>query len=134
MHHQPPYVSLYHGTRKPAIQDILRLRMDDDDDKKTNTTPWSNIIKRRRLTWLGHLLRLHPDTPARRALEEYLRLTKKPQGRPKLTWISLIKQDLRTARIELNLKEPQETLDTLCGLARDRNAWRDLVRRAMLHQ
>ena len=39
-----------------------------------------------------------------------------------------------TARIELNLKEPQETLDTLCGLARDRNAWRDIVRRAMLHQ
>ena len=26
-----------------------------------------------RLTWLGHLMRLHPETPARRALEEYLR-------------------------------------------------------------
>ena len=31
---------------------------------------WSKIIKRRRLSWLGHLLRLDKQTPARLALKE----------------------------------------------------------------
>ena len=35
--------------------------------KKTKVQPWSIKIKRRRLTWLGHLMRLHKNTPARRA-------------------------------------------------------------------
>ena len=30
--------------------------------------PWNEIIRERRLTWLGHLMRLHPETPARKAL------------------------------------------------------------------
>ena len=30
--------------------------------------PWSEMIRGRRLSWLGHLMRLHPQTPARKAL------------------------------------------------------------------
>ena len=39
----------------------------------TNTTPWSTIITKRRISWLGHLMRLDSDTPARIALKEALK-------------------------------------------------------------
>ena len=59
---------------------------------KTKVEPWSVTIMRRRLTWLGHLLRLPNDTPARKAFREALKLTKRPRGRPIGTWISTIKK------------------------------------------
>ena len=46
---------------------------------KTKTEEWSITIQRRRLNWLGHLMRLHPETPARLALVEYLRKIKRPK-------------------------------------------------------
>ena len=45
---------------------------------------------KRRLTWLGHLLRLNVNTPARVALIEYLKEAPKPVGRPKLMWARLV--------------------------------------------
>ncbi len=32
--------------------------------QKTKTEPWSKTIKRRRLNWLGHVLRMDENTPA----------------------------------------------------------------------
>ena len=52
---------------------------------KTKTEEWSTTIQRRRLNWLGHLMRLHPETPASLALAEYLRKVKRPKGRPQRT-------------------------------------------------
>ena len=52
--------------------------------------PWSVTIKRRRLSFLGHVMRLHPETPARRALEEFLRPVKRPPGRPIKTWFECV--------------------------------------------
>jgi hypothetical protein len=57
----------------------------DDLYKKTQTTPWSKRIRLRRLNWLGHLLRLPTDTPARKALDRYLEEAKRPRGGQKLT-------------------------------------------------
>ena len=61
---------------------------------KTKTEEWNITIQRRRLNWLGHLMRLHPETPARLALVEYLRKVKRPKERPQRTWVELIKHDL----------------------------------------
>ena len=72
---------------------------------RTKCEPWSEIIRARRLTWLGHLIRLHPETPARKALEEYLRKVKRPRGRPKPTWMQTIQQDLNSIGIKLELSK-----------------------------
>ena len=48
----------------------------------TKAEPWCRVIKRRRLTWIGHLMRLHPETPALLSLKEALRPTKRPIGHP----------------------------------------------------
>jgi hypothetical protein len=70
--------------------------------RKTNTTPWSETIKKRRLNWFGHLLRLPDNTPAKLALQEYHRKTKRPPGKPKTTWMNLIKKDLTSLEISVN--------------------------------
>ena len=40
--------------------------------------PWREIIRESRLTWLGHLMHLHPGTPAGKTLKEHLRKVKQP--------------------------------------------------------
>ncbi len=95
---------------------------------KTETIPWSQTIKRRRLNWLGHLLRLPDETPAKQALKEFLRKTKRPPGKPKTTWLSQIKQQLSHLGID---PCDLDHVTALTGLANDRDAWRTMVRRAM---
>ena len=64
----------------------------------TNQIPWSKTIAHRRLIWFGHLARLPDKTPAKRALIYALKQTKQPSGRPRNTWINLIKKtnEIRT--------------------------------------
>ena len=70
----------------------------------TKVEKWSRTIKRRRLNWLGHLMRLPQNTAARLALNEHLRTTKNKQGRPKTTWMKTIKKDLEIIGIIINLE------------------------------
>jgi len=74
----------------------------------TRAEPWSRVIKRRRLNWLGHLMRLHPETPVQLSLEEALRPAKRPVGHPKTTWISCVCKDLEKANIYIR----QDNIDT----------------------
>ena len=60
--------------------------------------PLSQKIKRRRLHLLGHILRLHQDTSAQRALQYYLTPHRRPVGRPPLTWIMDIPHHQRPSK------------------------------------
>ena len=60
----------------------------------TKCEPWSIVNERRRLSWLGHMMRLNPETPARQYFKEALRPVKRKPGRPPMTWITTIQQDL----------------------------------------
>ena len=51
--------------------------------EKTGVEKWSSILQRRRLSWLGHFLRLDEETPTKKALAECLRKIKKNCGRRK---------------------------------------------------
>ena len=93
--------------------------------RTTKITPWSCTIRIRLLKWLGHLLRLDENTPARKALEESIRPVKRPMGRPKPTWITHIQKDLQNLDPTLNLKKAEE-------IAKGRFAWRRLVTCAMV--
>ena len=83
---------------------------------------WSVIIRKRRLDWLGHLMRLNKKTPVRLALYESLKPVQRKRGRPCSTWIKIIEKDLSLVDIKLNLNKttPDETIATLEGLAEDR--------------
>ena len=62
---------------------------------KTNEIEWSKVIKKRRLRWLGHLLRLPPHAPARLAFNESKTFTKANKRTCKLTWNKVINKDLK---------------------------------------
>ena len=69
----------------------------------TKQTPWSkkiSEISERRLRFFGHICRLPQNTPARLILSESLRPTKKPKGRPKTTYLSVLRNQLKDKNIK----------------------------------
>ena len=94
--------------------------------KLVKFTPWSTTIKKRRLSWLGHLLRLDPDTPARQALEATLTPHKRKVGHPPTTWIKTINKDLKELDENLSLVS-NDSISTFENLCADRKKYRGLI-------
>ena len=112
--------------QRKFLRRILNIRWpekisNNDLYERTKQERWSREIKRRRLSWLGHVLRMSEETPAKLALREAQRKIKKQMGN-KLTWLGLIARDTR--ELNMNMNELEET-------ANNRQAWSGLVRRAM---
>ena len=105
----------------------------EDLYEKVGVEKWSNTIRRRRLNWLGHLMRLEEETPVRRSLRESLTDVRRKVGRPCLTWIKLIEKDLAMINIDLDVNgsSPDELLEKLVNLTADRKKWRETVRDIM---
>ena len=82
----------------------------------TNVEKWSYITKKRRLSWLGHLMRLDLETPARIALTESCRPVKKIVGKHKLTWIELVKKDLQSSRLNLDARSDSVLFEQLAEI------------------
>ena len=76
-----------------------KIRNSKEYYKKTGAEKWSNLVKRRRLSWLGHLLRLDEETQAKKTLAENLRKVKKKCGRRKTCWIYIIKKNFQHLNI-----------------------------------
>jgi hypothetical protein len=114
--------------QRSLLRKVLDIRWPEkisNDDLYTKTKEirsQSQKIKKRRLSWLGHLLRLPEDTPARQALQEYLRHVKRPRGKPKTTWVSLIQKEL---------KDLDETLESAQEKAANRDTWNIIIEGAM---
>ena len=102
-----------------------RKRRNEELYEITKMKKWSVEIKRRRLSWLGHLLRLPDETPAKQSLYESLRKVKKPRGKSKLTWLGLINSDLKCVGLHTN------DITELLRIANDRQAWKGIIGIAM---
>ena len=87
--------------------------------QETKQTPWSEKIAKRRLTFFGHVCRLPETTPVKIALHEALRPSKKPRGRPKTTYLQVIKTQLKEKHFQ-TLEDPMKE-------AKDKEKWRAIV-------
>ena len=96
---------------------------------RAGMTEWSREVKKRRLKWLGHLLRLPEETPARQALHQSMLPVKRPRGKPKTTWVSLVRRELAEINIDFCIKN----MSHVVTLANDRAVWNSLVCCAMSH-
>ena len=86
----------------------------------TNTTPWSVVVKKRQLSWFGHLMRLSDDTPAKLALAHVLHYpSTRSRGRQAITWISMMSK---------RFEELGTNWEAASILAQDRVAWRRFLR------
>ena len=127
--------------QRKLIRRILNLNWQDkvSNDKlykRTNSTPWSQTVKQRRLTWYGHLLRLPEDTSARKSLKEAKNPCKKPRGGQKLTWLKQIEKDLEKVEFKTAVKNRDGSFNTVEvkeheQMAQNRHVWRLIVDRAM---
>ena len=89
----------------------------------------SIVKKRRLLSWLGHLVRLDEESPAKKALDEYLCKVKKKCGRRKTCWTDIIKSDFQY----LNINDMTKFLQHLNFLSGDRKLWTTLNQHMMLN-
>ena len=101
--------------------------------QKTKVIPWSNVVRKRRLTWVGHLLRLDERTPARQALNKYFVEVVRPVGRPKLTWVRSVFNDVKTySDLEINFGSEFLMFRDLVTICADRIKWRKIVKHIVL--
>ena len=87
--------------------------------KIAKVKPWSQKIKKQKLTWFGHLMRMHKDVPARKALAFAQQFYHRSRGRPKTTWIKSFEKIL-TDEMNLTWNEAEEK-------AQDRKTWKQLI-------
>ena len=82
---------------------------------------------------MGNILRLHDDTPAKKALKETTITQPKPRGRPLTTWTRNIMKDLQPTTDHHNISRELTpmTLKQLTILASDRVIWQNEIARSM---
>ena len=85
--------------------------------RRTNTRPLSTEIKERRWKWIGHVLRMQPDSIPRVAMR-WTPPGRRKRGRPRETW-------RRTTEREMNSQG--WTWGQIQRLSQDRQQWRALV-------
>ena len=109
--------------QRRLLRRVLNVRWPDrmsnnDVYHQTNSEKWSTTIKRRRLRFIGHVLRMSGDVPVRQALHEAVTFkTKKPPGGQKQTLLATFNNDLVNSHVMLS--EP-----LTWGYANDRDRWR----------
>ena len=92
----------------------------DETYRITKIKPWSIKIKKQRLSWFGHVARMDPNTPAKKALKYAKIPFKKARGRPKESWIALMEKQLQED-LDLSWDEAEHQ-------AQDRVKWRHTVK------
>ena len=75
------------------------------------------VMRAQRLRWLGHVERRDKEAWVRK-IQSLDCGGKRPRGRPRMTWRSVVEQDLRSWRMRL--------VD-----ANDRDRWRSMLKSAM---
>lgn len=90
----------------------LRDRIRNDNIRKElGVANIENKMKENRLRWFGHVQRREEVAPVRRVESWTTEDIKRGRGRPKMTWMTGVKNDLREFGLEANI-------------ALDRNEWR----------
>ena len=90
---------------------------------KTGSTRVSEQMKIRRRQWLGHVLRMEPDSLPRTAIT-WAPEGKRKRGRPKETWRRTVERDWREMEFE-TWREAEQ-------VPKDRRRWRDLIKGPIL--
>ena len=101
-------------------QVMIRKSQMKNYTNRTKVEEWSKLVKYRRLSWLGHLIRLPDESPAKKALQEYIKPIKRKIGRPKTTWLHQIYNDLKGNIEDVNFKNEYSMIKDLENLCKNR--------------
>ena len=101
--HQESQIDVF---QRQILRRILNLKYSEDRERwpsneklyqLANQTVWS---EKPRLSFFGHICRLPEDTPTKIALNEALKLVKRPRGKPKTTYLSTLEKQLKSRNIK----------------------------------
>ena len=86
----------HHKFQRRLLEITWRDKVRNEDiRKKTGSRKLEkDMIKERRLRWLGHVLRMDNSRTARKGTYWELRGYKRKPGRPRKNWVDVIKRDL----------------------------------------
>ena len=113
-------INAFHNSRLRRICNIFWPNKISNKDlyQKTGCTSIDLEINKRRLRWLGHVLRMSPERIAKVALR-WTPAGKRKRGRPKTTWRKTVETEL--SEMDLSWGEAQ-------AIAKDKTQWKsDLV-------
>ena len=99
---------------RPRLHSMQRGKNEEIRKRVNLSETVVEVIRRRRLTWFGHVSRMSGDRLSTRALHCYIR----SRGRPCKKWINNIHEDLNC--LQLNMKEAMD-------IVRDRQEWRHRI-------
>ena len=91
----------------------------DEVRKRSGMGKLEDILRKKRLRWLGHLHRMLDDRIPKQAME-WKGEGKRKRGRPRNNWKTTIIEDLKT--MEMSWQEAEE-------IAEERTMWRSCVAR-----
>ena len=95
---------------------VTRHVRNDEVRRLTKQPHLSAIVQSRRLSLFGHIARMPDETDAKQVLTASPTGNwKRPLGRPRITWMKTIQQDLKSS--DLNM-------DDAVDLAQNRPLWR----------
>ena len=93
--------------------------------RRTGAPPLSAIIQRRRLSLLGHIMRMPEHSDVRDLLIARVPVEWRcPRGRPKSSWMRTVQADLDS--VDCSLEEA-------IAISADRSVWREKINEVTLH-
>ena len=87
-------------------------------NRKTSTSPTMSVIKWRRWTWIGHIIRMPPNAIPKITIRWTPNAGRRKRGRPEETW---------RKSVERGMKDNGLIWAQVEHLARNRSGWRSLV-------
>ena len=93
---------------------------------RTGQMKVSDVIKKRRMKWAGHMMRMDEARTARRAWKCQPE-GRRSRGRPKTRWSDCLHQDLLEAGLSIHGKTKRRARLSLEEIASDRDKWRQVI-------
>ena len=98
--------------------------------RRTQQMPINERIRKIRMTWMGHLLRMEDNRIAKQ-IYQWQPSKKRRRGRPQKRWMDNIEEDLGRAGLTTYGKTSGRRRLTLEEIAKDRGRWREVVAASM---
>ena len=117
------------------LRRILRVgykeHITNEEIRRRTAQPFiTDVLRRRRMKWAGHVLRMDEGRPTKIAYN-YKPEGKRRTGRPKQRWTDGFEQDLQQAGLSIHGQTVGRRRMTLSEMAQDRGIWRDVIRKSM---
>ena len=72
----------------------------EDSRSLVGVAPIEDKMRENRLRWFGHIGRRPMDAPIKRVEKIDIKQGKKLRGRPKITWMEVVKKDMKLLELE----------------------------------